>query len=127
MCKPRAAVRSFATAPQYLLTSHLPYPRLVRIAVEAETRFLQMIFELIRSLAFPSGLENLFAFTYRPSYPDRWDLFDPAREYERIGLIGAGERETERTPPTRPPPTRTPQHEPPPPTRTPRHVDPSRR
>eukprot|EP00620_Florenciella_sp_RCC1587_P012925 CAMPEP_0182570900 /NCGR_PEP_ID=MMETSP1324-20130603/11070_1 /TAXON_ID=236786 /ORGANISM="Florenciella sp., Strain RCC1587" /LENGTH=944 /DNA_ID=CAMNT_0024785341 /DNA_START=247 /DNA_END=3078 /DNA_ORIENTATION=+ len=64
--------------------------RLVRIAVEADNKFLQMVHELIRSLAFPTSLEHLFAFTYKPEYPDRWDVFDPAVEYERIGLIGDG-------------------------------------
>lgn len=64
--------------------------RLIRIAIEADVKVLLSLLERIRLLAFPQDLEATFATAYKPTFKDRWDLFDPHREYERIGLTAPG-------------------------------------
>uniref|UniRef100_A0A7S2H4Y3 Myotubularin phosphatase domain-containing protein n=1 Tax=Octactis speculum TaxID=3111310 RepID=A0A7S2H4Y3_9STRA len=68
--------------------------RLIRIAIEMGHDQIIEFRQMIADLAFPKkdgniDLSSLFAFSYQPkNIPNRWDLFDPEKEYSRIGLIG---------------------------------------
>jgi len=69
--------------------------RLVRIGLEGGRAAVDQLIATLKTVAFPgAGPQVCFAFRYKPhaesgehTYPNRWDLFNAQKEFERIGFM----------------------------------------